>query len=126
MSDTINREAAIAYAISGRVRTLPTSEDGEDWIRTEEVRQSLLTMPSAEPERKVEKWITKHPYRDDLGKGPQLDLRFHFPSCSNCGAVFGYTPYYCPNCGSKMKNGTEWLDWDTGYGVQEGEEDDSM
>ena len=48
--DLISRQAAIAYAISGRVRTLPTSEDGENWIRTEDVRQSLLTMPSAEPE----------------------------------------------------------------------------
>ena len=48
--DTISRQAALAYAISGRVRTLPTSEDGENWIRTEDVRQSLLTMPSAEPE----------------------------------------------------------------------------
>ena len=50
MSDLINRKEAIAYAISGRVRTFPTSEDGENWIKTEEVRQSLLTMPSAEPE----------------------------------------------------------------------------
>jgi len=50
MSDLISRQAAIAYAISGRVRTLPTSEDGENWIRTEDVRQSLLSMPSAEPQ----------------------------------------------------------------------------
>lgn len=50
MDDLISRQAAIAYAISGKVRTLPTSEDGENWIRTEEVRQSLLAMPSAEPE----------------------------------------------------------------------------
>ena len=50
MSDLIDRKLAIAYAISGRVRTFPTGEDGENWIRTEEVRQSLLTMPSAQPE----------------------------------------------------------------------------
>lgn len=50
MTDLIGRQAAIAYAISGRVRTLPTSEDGENWIRTEDVRQSLLSMPSAEPQ----------------------------------------------------------------------------
>lgn len=52
MNDLIERQAAIAYAISGRVRTLPTNEDGENWIRTEEVRQSLLTMPSAQ------RWIS--------------------------------------------------------------------
>lgn len=52
--DIIYRQAAIASAISGRVRTLPTSEDGEDWIRTSEVRESLLNLPSAEPEPR---WI---------------------------------------------------------------------
>lgn len=60
MSDLIDRQAAISYAISGRIRTLPTSEDGENWIRTSEVRQSLLTMPSAQPEvldTNVGKWI---------------------------------------------------------------------
>ena len=49
MDDLISRQAAIASAISGRVRTLPTSEDGEDWIRTSEVRESLLSLPSAQP-----------------------------------------------------------------------------
>lgn len=46
MSDLIEREAAISYAISGERRR----EDGEDWIRTSEIRQSLLDMPSAQPE----------------------------------------------------------------------------
>lgn len=44
----IFRQAAIATAISGRVRTLPTTEDGEDWIRVNEVRDSLLSLPSAQ------------------------------------------------------------------------------
>ena len=48
MNDLIDRRSAIAYAISGMVRT----EDGEKWIRTKEVRQSLLNMPPAQPERK--------------------------------------------------------------------------
>lgn len=46
MDDLISRQAAIAYAISGRVR----AEDGEKWIRVQEVRESLLNMPSAQPE----------------------------------------------------------------------------
>ena len=50
MNDLISRQLAIAYATSGMVRTLPTSEGGENWIRTKEVRQSLSTMPSAQPE----------------------------------------------------------------------------
>lgn len=45
MDDLISRQAAIATAISGRVRT----QDGEDWIRVSEVRESLYAAPSAEP-----------------------------------------------------------------------------
>ena len=47
-TDCISRQAAIASAISGRIRTLPTSEDGENWIRVSEVRESLLNMSSAQ------------------------------------------------------------------------------
>ena len=91
MSDLISRQAAIAYAISGRVRTLPTSEDGENWIRTEDVRQSLSTMPSAQPERKKGKWINR-------------SLNILYPeweryTCSVCGK-HSYNYDFCPNCGS--------------------------
>ena len=48
MSDYISREAAIAYAVSGRIRTLPTTEDGENWIRVNEVRESLKSVPAAD------------------------------------------------------------------------------
>ena len=43
--DLIDREYAIGSACSGRIRTLSTTEDGEDWIRVEEVRQSLKSVP---------------------------------------------------------------------------------
>lgn len=43
--DFISRQVAIAYAISG----LTMEIDGEKWIRTSEVRESLKTMPSALP-----------------------------------------------------------------------------
>lgn len=95
MSDTISRQAAIAYAISGRVRTLPTSEDGENWIRTEDVRQSLSTMPSAQPERKKGKWILEC---DAEGEGDNLYR------CPECGCNYSCQEYdipnFCPNCGS--------------------------
>lgn len=45
MDDLISRRAAIATAISGLVRT----QDGEDWIRVSEVRESLYAVPSAQP-----------------------------------------------------------------------------
>lgn len=47
--DLIDREYAVGSACSGRIRTLPTTEDGEDWIRVEEVRQSLKSVPAVIP-----------------------------------------------------------------------------
>ena len=46
MDDLISREAAIAYSISGMTREI----DGDKWIRVSEVRESIKTMPSAQPE----------------------------------------------------------------------------
>lgn len=63
--DLIEREYAIASACSGRIRTLPTTEDGEDWIRVEEVRQSLKSVPvvipaeRSEEECEDENWYTE-------------------------------------------------------------------
>lgn len=51
MSDLISREAAIAYAVSG----LTTEYDGVKWIRVSEVRESIQTMPSAQPEPLTDK-----------------------------------------------------------------------
>lgn len=88
--DLIERQAAIAYAISGRVRTLPTTEDGENWIRTAEVRQNLLTMPSAQPERKKGKW-------EFIG-GYGYQYR-----CSACITCAEHKTNFCPNCGAEME-----------------------
>lgn len=52
--DLIDREYAIASACSGRVRTLPTTEDGEDWIRVKEVRQSIKSAPTVIPAERSE------------------------------------------------------------------------
>lgn len=46
MSDYISREVAVSYAISGMVRTLPTNDGNENWIRTSEVRKSILSIPA--------------------------------------------------------------------------------
>ena len=47
--DLIDRGYAIATACSGRIRALPTTEDGEDWIRVEEVRESIKAAPTIIP-----------------------------------------------------------------------------
>lgn len=47
--DLIYREYAIAAACSGRIRTLPTTGDGEDWIRVKEVLESIKAAPTIIP-----------------------------------------------------------------------------
>ena len=47
--DLIDRGYAIATACSGRIRTLPTTEDGENWIRVKEVRESIKNAPTIIP-----------------------------------------------------------------------------
>ena len=47
--DLIDRGYAIATACSGRIRALPTTEDGEDWIRVDEVRESIKSAPTIIP-----------------------------------------------------------------------------
>ena len=49
--DLIDRQAAISYAVSGRTREF----ESEKWIRVSEVRASLQTMPSAQPEQLTDK-----------------------------------------------------------------------
>lgn len=70
VNDTIYRQAAIAYAISGLTREL----EGEKWIRVSEVRESLQTMPSADTERKTGHWI-------------EIASSNHTYKCSVCGRL---------------------------------------
>lgn len=88
MDDLISRQAAIAFAISGRTREF----DGDKWIRVSEVRESLKTMPSAE---RRGRWIM---HIDDL---------FPAESTMECDQCHEEQPLecddkYCPNCGSRM------------------------
>ena len=56
--DLIDRGYAIATACSGRIRTLPTTEDGENWIRVEEVRESIKDAPTIIPAEETLKEAT--------------------------------------------------------------------
>ena len=99
MNDLIDRRWAIASAISGRVMILPTSEGCEEkWIRTKEVRQSLLDVPSVSmpPARPKGKWIDKpDPY----------NFFCTIPVCSECDHFTKYREKtsFCPNCGADMR-----------------------
>jgi len=94
MSNLIDKQTAIASAISGRVRT----EDGERWIRVSEVRENLMNVPIAYVvEQKRGKWM--HDKDDMIISG----------YCSCCGwtSIIYETDVadmpYCPNCGAEMR-----------------------
>ena len=52
--DLIDRGYAIATACSGLIRTLPTTESGENWIRVAEVRESIKSAPTIIPAEECE------------------------------------------------------------------------
>lgn len=102
MKDLINRERAIATAISGLVRTY----DGDVWIRVKEVRKSLKEMPPSQPEPKKGKWIKGQ----DV---PNRKLYYHLKDALFCSVCYKEAYWdidygqqlfaYCPNCGAKME-----------------------
>ena len=82
MDDTIYRQAAIAYAISGKTREF----EGEKWIRVSEVRESLKTMPSAERQGR---WVMNERgiYECSVcGLVPTQEQKLYDRYCSYCGA----------------------------------------
>ena len=96
MSDLINRQYAIATAISGRTREI----DGERWIRTSEVRESLKCCPSAQPERKEGRWVRKSNWMwtcSCCGK----DNAYAYAADDACEPTV-FQDFFCPNCGAKM------------------------
>lgn len=96
--DTISRQAAIAYSISGMTREI----DGEKWIRVSEVRESIKTMPSAQPERKTGKWI-KNEDRHSWHCSECMEDNFYAYSWNSETGREEFQDHYCPNCGVKMR-----------------------
>jgi hypothetical protein len=106
MSDTISRQAAIANAISGRTREI----DGEKWIRVSEVRESIKTLPSAEP--KTGKWLEKEVIYADEAK--ETIEEWQSCKCSKCGRYdtrpylyYFSEPRFCSWCGALNGEGSE-------------------
>ena len=93
MNDLIDRQTAIQevekIVDSGRVRALPTMEDGEDWIRVSDVRESLIAVPPAEPEEVI----------------PHRNYKYFSDYWCECGWHLGKKGdvKYCAECGRKVK-----------------------
>lgn len=107
MNDYIKREEAIGMAVSGRIRT----EDGENWIRVEEVRESLKSVPAADARPVVRGEWEKYEDFDEYGGGRHVEW-----TCSKCFYIvkgdwevrnshINEKPRenFCPNCGADMR-----------------------
>ena len=108
-SDTISRQAAIdaveALAYHADKYVIDSDVHEVHGFRTglAVAERQLSLVPSAQPERKMGKWI-------------KLDAHAHLADhkCSACGqecyvpTCMGDSMYdYCPNCGARMKEGEE-------------------
>lgn len=128
-NDLIKRGLAISYAVSGLVRRI----DGEEWIRTSDVRESLCDVPTAEPtftvtfdekqlqeiedkakaevlasiERPQGEWIKVKEERMSVDMSGEIVTRY---KCSECGRLIAILPskladYPFCHCGAEMKKG---------------------
>ena len=93
MSDTISRQAAIS--ICDNAIDLWNGQLGTGALVA--VRDAIMALPSAQPERKRGKWLL-YAQRDGIETGSE---------CSQCGYHIFNTPLYghnyCPNCGADMR-----------------------
>ena len=116
MSDLIDRQAAIdamwkaLYEYEDKTeKQFQESEDLDvsDWIEhrcfvqnmSDIDRQTILKLPSAEPERKKGKWIITSKFED-----------CYYAKCNQCNItqVFYFNKpltKFCPNCGANMEGG---------------------
>ena len=112
MSDLISRQDAIdalwkalyEYEDKTEKQFIDSEElDVADWIQHRNFvqnmsdidRQTILGLPSAEPERKKGKWLTV-----DAGY-------YDYVKCSQCGETLVWGKNFCPNCGADMREGEE-------------------
>ncbi len=64
---------------------------------SEDLQRIIKTLPPANPQPKIGHWIPLGNY-DDWGNESSY-------KCSECGDIDTYPDNFCPNCGTKMKEG---------------------
>lgn len=104
MDEYIKRNSAIGWAVSGQILTFPHTEDGEKWIRVNEVRESLQSVPAADV-RPVKRghWVK----RMEEHTTPKYKSFTPIWPCSECG--LDYNPalapriHFCYNCGADLR-----------------------
>ena len=119
-NDLIKRNLAIAYATSGLVRRI----DGEEWIRTSDVKQSLNDIPTVEaiPNKEgyemynkgymsgYERGKHERPQGRWIEEGTEVGafgIKYSWNKCSKCGwsSSLIIPKNFCPNCGASMVGG---------------------
>lgn len=108
-SSLISRQAAI-NAFDGELEV--TGEENAIAVVNylNAVRERIMCLPSAEPERKKGKWVPhRERSREYIGTA-LVSIRYDYWFCDTCGyRVEDGQPMYnfCPNCGTDMRGENE-------------------
>lgn len=100
VGDTISRQAAID-AINSHFGFNIEEEYGSA------VQEVINGLPSAQPERKVGKWI---PQDYNQRYGNISTAVYYYPKCSVCGCSGDYTDAFCKSCGADMRGEQDGVD----------------
>ena len=96
MSDLIERQAAISAISYSEVAYYPGDTDSECLRRDSDVKQAIMGLPSAQPERNTGKWIV-HP------GGKFVGFPYKHYECDQCRDFEPEARNFCPNCGADMR-----------------------
>jgi len=91
MCDLISRQWLMECVNEGWVK-FDTEKDENRFIHL--VRDIA---PSAQPERKMGKWMVSYLEHEAMGIRPKLLY------CSECCQCMAYSTNFCPNCGADMR-----------------------
>ena len=120
--DVISRQAAInalwkalyEYEDKTEKQFLESEElDVADWFQhrifvqnmSDIDRQTILNLPSAQPERKKGRWMSHYDYCKKHELLPSGLVAMWW--CDICGQGVEHPTNFCPNCGAKMKEAEE-------------------
>lgn len=98
MDDLISRQEAIEAISYSEIAFYPGDNEGDCLRRDSDIKQAIMELPSAEPERKLGRW---------LWGGEWDDGRNKLVRCSICNAAdiqaAGVIVPYCWHCGAEME-----------------------
>ena len=103
MDDLIKRADAIdALYKMGKSKTAFGELLAIGWV---DIKECLEALPSADVIGQCKGCIYERPH-GEWQKCNNIDRHIHEYQCNNCNEYMNYPSNYCPNCGARMKGGS--------------------